>query len=88
MVTDVFHDERQDVFWIVGVGADRRHATTMRPGAVYSGQWVPSLCDVWLKIPPATPGGREPKSRAITDRCEDCARKTAEGDFAHTIWDF
>ena len=88
MVTDVFDDERQDLFWIVGLGLDRRHATTVRPGAVYSGQLVPSMCDSWLKIPQTTPIGREPHSKAVTEKCEECRRRTEESHFSHVVWDF
>ncbi|GAA0506406.1 hypothetical protein GCM10011581_42210 [Saccharopolyspora subtropica] len=88
MVTGVFDDERQNVFWIVGSGMDRRHATTIRPGAVYAGQVISALCEQPLKIPQATPNGRMPRSKAVTDRCEECARLVADADFAETAWDF
>lgn len=88
MEIDVFGGERQDVFWIVGMGLTQRHATTMRPGAVYAGQVVPALCATELKIPQSTPIGRDPRSKSITDKCPDCAERIAEADFAETVWDF
>jgi hypothetical protein len=88
MSIDVFRDEQQDVFWIVGLGLTMRHATTLRPGAVYAGQWIPSLCDVQLKVPQSTPSGREPNSKPITDKCPECTQKATDANFAEITWDF
>ncbi|GAA4610850.1 hypothetical protein [Saccharopolyspora hordei] len=88
MDIDVVDGERQDVFWIVGMGLTQRHATTMRPGAVYAGQVVPALCGAQLKVPQPTPIGRDPRSKSITERCPDCAARIAEADYAETTWDF
>ncbi|MGP4016783.1 hypothetical protein [Saccharopolyspora sp. 5N708] len=88
MISDVFRDEGQDVFWIVGSGCIVRHATTLRPGAVYAGQQIPSLCDVRLKVPQPTPSGREPSTKPITDKCPECARKATDSAFSEITWDF
>lgn len=88
MVTDVFHDERQDVFWIVGMGTDRRHAMTMRPGAVYAGQSVVALCGTTLKIPQPTPSGRPPRSKHVTEKCVECEEQSNADWFSHALWDF
>ncbi|MGI8308941.1 hypothetical protein [Saccharopolyspora hattusasensis] len=88
MVIDVFDDERQDVFWIVGMGLVVRHATTLRPGAVYAGQSIPSLCGVSMKVPQPTPSGRMPSSKPITDKCPECSREATEANFVETTWDF
>ncbi|MEV0053914.1 hypothetical protein AB0H34_25870 [Saccharopolyspora shandongensis] len=88
MAIDVFRDERQGVFWIVGMGLPLRHATIFRPGAVYAGQSIPALCGASLKVPQPTPSGREPNSKPVTDKCQECSREAAEGDFAETTWDF
>ncbi|MBE9374759.1 hypothetical protein IQ251_09905 [Saccharopolyspora sp. HNM0983] len=82
----MFHDE--DLFWIVGLGTDRRHATTIRPGAVYAGQWVPALCSAQLKIPQPTPSGREPGSTSVRTLCEDCLQQAQNGDYTEVSWDF
>lgn len=82
------HEELEDLFWIVGLGADRRHATTIRPGAVYAGQLVPSLCRAWLKIPQPTPSGRDPGSKSVRTLCEDCLQHAQDGEYAETSWDF
>ena len=84
----MFGQDRHDAFWIVGVGTPHRHATTMRPGAVYSGQQVPALCSAAVKIPQATPLGREPGSRAITERCPECEREVDRAGFSTISWDF
>ena len=81
------HEELQDLFWIVGVGQAVRHATTLRPGAVYAGQSIRSLCEGQVKVPQATPLGREPQTKGVTGKCADCERKT-QGQFAETNWDF
>lgn len=84
----MLHEQLHDLFWIVGLNAERRHATTLRPGAVYAGQSVPSLCRAWLKIPQPTPSGREPGSKSVQALCEECLRHAQEGDYSETSWDF
>ncbi|GAA2335702.1 hypothetical protein GCM10009854_09500 [Saccharopolyspora halophila] len=88
MGTEMPPEEQQDVFWIVGTGQTVRHATTSRPGAVYAGQSIPSLCDGQVKIPQPTPLGREPLTKMVTGRCADCQRKAHGRHFAETNWDF
>ncbi|MER7015392.1 hypothetical protein ABT324_28495 [Saccharopolyspora sp. NPDC000359] len=88
MDIDVFGGEQQDVFWIVGMGLTQRHAITMRPGAVYAGQSVPALCGAELKIPQPTPIGRDPRSKAVTDKCPTCADRTTGANCTETTWDF
>lgn len=83
-----FAEERQDVFWVVGIGQTERHATTMRPGAVYAGQRVPTLCGGQVKIPQPTPLGREPNTKNITGKCLDCERIVTAANYAETTWDF
>ncbi|MDI2032361.1 hypothetical protein QFW96_27325 [Saccharopolyspora sp. TS4A08] len=83
-----FAEDRQDAFWIVGTGQTLRHATTMRPGAVYSGQVVPALCEHEVKIPQPTPLGREPQTKNIAEKCLDCEQLIADGNFAEITWDF
>ncbi len=87
MIADVFA-EQEDVFWIVGAGADRRHAMTMRPGAVYAGQTVTAMCGTAVKIPQPTPSGREPRSAHVTERCPDCTECTDDEVHRHVTWDF
>ena len=87
MGTEMSPEELPDVFWIVGAGQAVRHATTLRPGAVYAGQRIPSLCEGQVKVPQPTPLGRDPVTKAITGKCADCERK-AHGRFAETSWDF
>ncbi|WP_223839520.1 hypothetical protein [Saccharopolyspora pogona] len=58
------------------------------PGAVYAGAWVPALCETWLKIPTATPYGREPASTSITERCPECAEKVSRDEHHEHVWDY
>jgi hypothetical protein len=81
------HEQLQDLFWIVGAGQAVRHATTLRPGAVYAGQSIRSRCDGQMKVPHPTPLGREPETKRVTGKCADCERK-AQGRFTETNWDF
>ncbi|CAM06313.1 hypothetical protein A8924_0140 [Saccharopolyspora erythraea NRRL 2338] len=84
----MFGPDRHDVFWIVGSGLKLRHATKMRPGAAYSGQQVPTLCDDLIKVPQATPSGREPNSKSITERCPQCSEEAERCGFSTISWDF
>lgn len=88
MVAPVFGEQHQEVFWIVGINSDQRHAMTNRPGAVYAGQTIPALCGAGIKIPQPTPSGRAPRSKDVTARCTDCAHRADDAVFAHTTWDF
>ena len=83
-----FTEDRQDVFWIVGAGQAERHATTMRPGAVYAGQCVAALCDVQIKIPQPTPLGRDPLTKKVTRKCPACEGIAEVKNYAETSWDF
>ncbi|GAB2760791.1 hypothetical protein GCM10027174_41610 [Salinifilum aidingensis] len=87
MITDVFA-EQEDVFWIVGAGADRRHAVTTRPGAVYAGQTVTAMCGTAVKIPQPTPSGRVPRSAHVTEWCTDCTERADGAAHRHVTWDF
>ncbi|MFC7343137.1 hypothetical protein [Saccharopolyspora griseoalba] len=88
MVFDVFRRESTDVFWIVGAGFRARHAMTALPGSVYSGAWVPALCEMWLLIPSATPYGQVPVTAKYTERCPDCANLVARHAHREHTWDF
>lgn len=88
MNTTEFAEDRPDVFWIVGAGQVERHATIMRPGAVYAGQCVPALCDVQVKIPQSTPLGREPQTKKVTRKCPECERAVIADNCSETMWDF
>ncbi|WP_228047008.1 hypothetical protein [Saccharopolyspora montiporae] len=88
MVFDVFHRDRVDVFWIVGAGFRIRHAMSTLPGAICAGDWEAALCATWLKIPTATPYGREPASTAITERCTECTAEVTRGGFREHVWDY
>lgn len=88
MVFDVFRQERTDVFWIVGSGFKIRHAMTTLPGSVYTGAWVPAICETWLLIPTATPWPREPLSKAITERCPECADIVNREQHQEHTWDY
>jgi hypothetical protein len=88
MVFDVFRRERTDVFWIVGSGFKIRHAMTTLPGSVYTGAWVPALCETWILIPTATPWPREPLSKTITERCPECTTIANRKDHHEHTWDY
>ena len=88
MIYDVFRREAQDVFWVVGAGFKIRHAMAVLPGSTFAGDWVISLCDLWIKIPTSTPYGQEPSSKQITERCPRClALAEREGHHQH-VWDY
>ncbi|MGP4021105.1 hypothetical protein [Saccharopolyspora sp. 5N708] len=87
MLADPYSDV-EEVYWIVGIGLQRRHATPIRPGAQPGGEWVPSLCEVWLRIPFATLWGREPRSTAVIERCPQCTGTVEERGFSGRNWDF
>lgn len=88
MITPVFGEQHQEVFWIVGSNTGQRHAMTTRPGAVYAGQTIPALCGAEVKIPQPTPSGRAPRSTNITARCAECAQRSDDTATTHTTWDF
>ena len=83
-----FPGEQQDVFWVVGLGKAERHATTLRPGAVYAGQLIPVLCGGQVKVPQSTPLGRDPGTKDITARCLECEKVVADENHAETTWAF
>ncbi|GAA2808876.1 hypothetical protein [Saccharopolyspora taberi] len=76
------------VFWIAGIGEKVRHATDIRPGAAPAGDWIPSLCEVWFRVPFPTIIGREPASRSITDHCPQCTDAAAKRRYRDINWDF
>ena len=88
MIYRLFSSDAETVFWIVGAGTRLRHGTVTRPGATFAGDWVPSLCGTWLKVPTSTPYGSEPLSASITERCEDCAEQVRREDRHSTAWNF
>lgn len=88
MIYDAFRREERDAYWILGSGLFRRHAMTTQPGAVFCGQWVPALCETWLKIPNATPYHRAPASRSVTTRCEECTEHVQRHGYFDNTWDF
>ncbi|WP_344686229.1 hypothetical protein [Saccharopolyspora taberi] len=85
--------DREQVWWIVPPGQRIRHAVTDRPGARPAGDVVPALCSAAVKIPYETyPPSREPRSRAITERCPECERQVADqlrrsADLVVSVWD-
>jgi hypothetical protein len=88
MVFNVFRREGTDVFWIVGSGFRVRHAMTALPGSVYTGAWVPALCETWLLIPSATPYGKVPPTAKHTDRCPECEQQVTRHAHREHNWDF
>lgn len=88
-----FLGNKKRIYWIVGCGLGLRHATKVLPGALPHGEWVPSLCETWIRLPFSTPFGREPASKGIQARCSLCIQATeclqgAEGDeWRGVIWD-
>ncbi|GAA2815221.1 hypothetical protein GCM10010470_58300 [Saccharopolyspora taberi] len=46
------------------------------------------LCAARVKIPQATPLGREPASKAVTELCPECAREVEDSGFSAVFWDF
>ncbi|CAM00619.1 hypothetical protein A8924_1692 [Saccharopolyspora erythraea NRRL 2338] len=85
--------DRAQVWWIVPPGQRMRHAITESPGARPAGDRVPALCAAEVKIPYETwPASREPRSRAITDRCPECEQRVDErleldADLVVRVWD-
>ena len=77
-----------DLFWMVGMGKEIRHATDVRPGLVPAGDWIPTLCGVWIRVPCDTPYRHQPRSEAIRERCPDCEHSTADGHSSSVNWDF
>ncbi len=77
-----------DVFWMVGMGMKTRHATEIRPGAYPAGEWIPTLCGVWIRVPCGTPHEQEPPSKRITERCPNCEEQVRALDLSSTVWDF
>lgn len=63
---------RNDVFWIVGPGTELRHATTVLPGARPAGDWIPVLCQRWIRVPFPTVAGRVPATASILEQCPLC----------------
>ncbi|GAA2332750.1 hypothetical protein GCM10009854_05090 [Saccharopolyspora halophila] len=88
MVFDVFRRESTDVFWIVGAGFRVRHAMFALPGSVYTGAWVPALCEMWLLIPSATPFGQVPVTAKYTEQCAECELIVADRGHRGHVWDF
>ncbi|MEV0054095.1 hypothetical protein AB0H34_26775 [Saccharopolyspora shandongensis] len=88
MLANPYRGETQEVYWIVGIGLARRHATPVRPGAQPGGEWIPSLCEVWMRVPFATLAGRTPRSTAITERCPQCTEAVDGRGFTGRHWDF
>ena len=77
-----------DAYWIVGVGLTLRHATEFRPGTFPAGEWIPTLCGRWFKVPFSTPYGREPQSKSISDKCPQCTELVQNNEYSSTNWDF
>lgn len=77
-----------DAFWIVGMGMKIRHATEVRPGALPAGEWIPTLCDEWIRVPCSTPYEQDPHTKHVTTRCNDCAEQVNARDLSCTVWDF
>ncbi|EQD86704.1 hypothetical protein A8924_7099 [Saccharopolyspora erythraea NRRL 2338] len=75
-------------FWIVGVGEKVRHATDIRPGAAPAGDWIPTLCEVWIRVPFSTVIGQEPKSKDVTERCPNCTEAVSQRKYRDINWDF
>ncbi|NHD17806.1 MULTISPECIES: hypothetical protein [unclassified Actinopolyspora] len=82
------YDERDDVFWIVGLSTDVRHATEVIPGAHPPGEWVPTLCQHWIRLPFPTPAGRVPTTAAIQRQCPRCGELAEQRGCSGVIWDF
>lgn len=63
---------RDRVFWLVGPGKKLRHAVRVHPAALPHGEFIPTVCETWIRVPFSTPYDRIPASKAITERCADC----------------
>ena len=77
-----------DLYWILGMGMKTRHATRVRPGAYPAGEWVPTECTEWIRIPCGTPYGQTPYSRAYIEQCVDCLCVAEKNDSSAIFWDF
>lgn len=82
-----------DAFWEVDqegglVAPMPRFDYLTRPGLVPAGDWIPTLCGVWIRIRCGTPYEQQPRSKSIDERCPDCERIAAEDQSSAVNWDF
>ncbi|MBK0865810.1 hypothetical protein INP57_03220 [Saccharopolyspora sp. HNM0986] len=75
-------------YWIVGLSLHLRHATESRPGALPGGEWTPTLCGTWIRVPFDTPAPRRPRSESIAIRCTPCSEIVATQAYLSITWDF
>lgn len=76
------------VFWVVGIGLHLRHATDIRPGAFPSGEWIPTLCETWFRLPFPTVSGVQPRSKSVEHKCPQCTEIADSQGYRSIIWDF
>ncbi|RCW39962.1 hypothetical protein DFQ14_11344 [Halopolyspora algeriensis] len=88
MFPNPFLGDRIDVYWIVGLSTDIRHATDILPGARPSGDWVPTLCERWIRLPFPTVAGRRPATEEILDQCPQCLEIAEARECFGVLWDF
>ena len=74
------------VYWLVDAGTRTRHATGTRPGALPGGEWIPAICETWMRAPFATPLGLEPRAQPTT-RCPQCTQIVIDNDYVAITWD-
>ncbi len=82
------YNGRNDVFWIVGLSTDIRHATKVLPGARPPGEWAPTLCQRWIRLPFPSLAGRVPSTAAIHEQCSRCGDIAEQQECSGVIWDF
>lgn len=87
MLPSAYESGTTYVYWIVGVGLPLRHATGTRPGALPGGDWIPAICETWMRVPFDTPPGWEPSSKSVTEHCPQCSRIVADNHYSAITWD-
>lgn len=87
MLPSAYDSGTTHVYWIVGAGMPLRHATGTRPGALPGGDWIPALCERWIRVPFDTPIGWEPRSRRVTERCARCEEVVELHQYSGITWD-
>lgn len=77
-----------DLYWILGMGMRTRHATDIRPGAHPAGEWIPTECGEWIRVPCATPYEQTPRSKEFLEQCPECRRAAEDKGSSAVMWDF
>lgn len=77
-----------DLYWILGMGLKTRHATEVRPGTLPAGDWIPTLCELWIRLPCGTPYEQVPRSKGVTEQCSECQEIAVASESSAVVWDF